>query len=141
MLLPREPGDDFQGICPFHGGCWEGLCSGLALVQRTGLPAEEIPPEHPVWDLETQYIAQAIANITCILSPARVILGGSVRKGGQLGEDRFFHKVREKLQAVLNGHLAARAFGPEIDTYLVPPLLEDDAGICGAIALGQRMLG
>jgi len=139
ILLPRDPGDDFQGVCPHHGGCWEGLCSGPALVRRTGMPAEDLPPDHPAWILETRYIAEAIANITCILSPQRVILGGSVRKGGQLGEDRFFQWVREKLQAALNGHLVVPALGAEIDGYLVPPFLGDDAGICGAMALGQRV--
>ncbi len=47
MLLPRIPGDSFPGVCPFHGACWEGLCSGPALQARTGMRAEEIPADHP----------------------------------------------------------------------------------------------
>lgn len=139
MLLPRHPGDDFPGICPYHGGCWEGLCAGPALHRRTGVPAEDLPPDHPAWDLAIKYIADAIANITCVLSPQRVILGGSVRKGGLLGEGRFFQQVREKLRAALNGYITAPVLGPDIDRYLVPPLLGDDAGVCGAMALGQRV--
>jgi fructokinase len=141
MLLPRGPGDDFPGICPYHGGCWEGLCSGPALQARTGVPAEDLPPDHPAWGLATRYIAHAIANITCVLSPQRVILGGGVPKGGRLGEGRFFQQVREKLQAALNGYITAPALGADIDRYLVPPLLGDDAGVCGAIALGQKVAG
>lgn len=138
MLLPRVPGDDFPGVCPYHGACWEGLCSGPAIHRRTGVPAEDLPPDHPAWGLETRYIAEAVANITCVLSPERVILGGGVSKGGRLGQDRFFQQVREKLRAALNGYIAAPALGPDVDRDLVPPLLGDDAGVCGAMALGQR---
>ncbi|MFL6258488.1 MAG: ROK family protein [Thermoanaerobaculia bacterium] len=99
---------------------------------------EDLPPDHPAWGLATRYTAEAIANITCVLSPQRVILGGGVPKGGRLGEERFFQQVREKLQAALNGYVTAPALGSEIGRYLVPPLLGDDAGVCGAMALGQR---
>lgn len=140
MLLPRVPGDDFPGVCPFHGACWEGLCSGPAMNARAGAPAETLPPDHPVWQLETQYIAHALANIIYALSPQRIIIGGSVRKAGQLGEERFFQLVREKVRIALNNYLGSEALKSEIAGYIVPPVLGDDAGVCGAIALGQRML-
>jgi len=141
LRLRRESKDRFRGVCPYHEDCWEGLCSGPAIKKRTGMRAEDLPPEHPAWDLAARYIAQAVANITCVLSPQRVILGGSVPKGGRLGGDRLFRRIREKLQAALNGYISAPALGPEIDRYLVPPLLGDDAGVCGAMALGQRAAG
>lgn len=138
IYLPNLPGDDFVGACPYHGRCWEGLCSGEAMLKRTGVPAEELPPDHPAWAFETQYIGYAIANIVCTLSPRRVILGGSVRKAGQLGEAAFFRAVRGHLQAALNGYVVSPALiGDAIREYVVPPLLGDDAGVCGAIALGQ----
>jgi fructokinase len=139
MLLRRQPGDEFQGTCPYHGGCWEGLCSGPALHGRTGLLPEDLPSDHPAWELAAGYIAEAIANITCILSPQQVILGGSVRKGGRLGEDGFFRKIQEKLQSVLNGYINTPVLSSEINRYLVPPLLGDDVGVCGAMALGQKV--
>jgi len=137
MLLPRVPGDFFPGICPFHGACWEGLCAGPALRARTGMRAEDIPADHPAWVLEARYIAFAIANVVCVLSPQRVILGGGVRKGGQLGEERFFRWIRDGVRAVLNGYLASPALDGGLDGFIVPPGLGDDAGICGALALGQ----
>jgi fructokinase len=139
MLLPRIAGDTFEGICPFHIDCWEGLCSGPALRQRTGMAAEEIPPSHEAWSLETQYIAYALANIVCTLSPRRIIIGGSVRKAGRLGEDRFFEFIRDKLRLALNEYVVSPALGDEIDNYVVPPLLGDDAGVLGALALGQEL--
>jgi fructokinase len=110
-------------------------------VKRTGLPAEELPKDHPAWPLLTQTTAEAIAAIAYVLSPARVILGGSVRKAGQLGEEAFFKAVREKLARVLNGYLSAHEQKTEqMDAFVVPPRLGDDAGILGAIALGIERL-
>lgn len=140
MLLPRVPGDLFPGICPFHGACWEGLCSGPALLARTGMRAEDIPADHPAWVLEAQYIAYAIANLVCVLSPQRVILGGGVRKAGQLGEEQFFRWIRDNVRAVLNGYIAPLASGEHLDSFIVPPGLGDDAGICGALALGLSVI-
>lgn len=137
MLLPRVPEDTFAGVCPYHGACWEGLCSGPALLKRTGMPAEQLPPDHEAWELETQYIAYALANLVCALSPQRIILGGSVRKAGQLGQERFFQMIRGKVQAALNGYIVSPALAEGIDRFIVPPLLGDDAGICGAVALAQ----
>ena len=140
MMLPRVPGDAFAGVCPFHGACWEGLCSGPALLKRTGMPAQELPPGHEAWALEAQYIAYALASLVCVLSPQRIILGGSVRKAGRLGQERFFALIRTRLQAVLNGYIVSPALAESIDRYVVPPLLGDNAGICGAIALAQETL-
>ncbi|HEX3869311.1 MAG TPA: ROK family protein [Pirellulales bacterium] len=138
LRLPRVAGDTFAGVCPYHGDCWEGLCSGVAMQARAGKSAELLPPDHPAWRYETHYIGLAIANIVCTLSPRRVILGGSVRKGGQLGQDAFFRAVRHGTQEALNGYVVSPALlGDGIDTYIVPPALGDDAGVCGAIALGQ----
>lgn len=140
MRLARIPGDTFAGVCPAHGACWEGLCSGPALLARSGIPAELLSPEHESWLLETQYIAAAIANIVCVLSPRRVIIGGSVRKGGQLGQDRFFQMIRDGVQTTLNGYIVSPALNEDIDSFIVPPLLGDDAGVCGAIALAQEKI-
>jgi fructokinase len=138
LLLPRAAGDEFAGACPYHGRCWEGLCSGEAMRRRTGIAAEDLPADHPAWAYETQYTGWAIANLVLTLSPRRVILGGSVRKGGQLGEAAFFAAVRGHVKSALNGYLASPVFaGDGIGDYIVAPRLGDDAGVCGAMALGQ----
>jgi len=141
LRLARREGDDFAGVCRYHGACWEGLCSGPAMLQRTGIAAEQLPADHPAWRLETEYIAQAIHSLVCVLSPRRIIVGGSVRKGGLLGEGRFFEWVRRDVRASLAGYVVSAAFDAGIDEYIVAPALGDDAGVCGAIALGLRALG
>ena len=138
MGLPHLAGDEFAGACPFHGRCWEGLCSGPAIAKRTGMPAEELPPDHPAWGMTIRYMAHALVNLTCVLSPRRIIIGGSVRKGGRLGEERFFTQLRAAFREVLAGYISSPALtGTGIAEFIVPPQLGNDAGVCGAIALAH----
>jgi fructokinase len=141
MRIPRIAGDTFPGICPFHGDCWEGLCSGPAIHARTGLHAEELAADHPAWHTLVHYTAAALSNIVCTLSPQRIIVGGSVRKAGALGESAFFARLHETMRESLNGYIAASAILESTDRYVVAPALGDDAGVCGAMGLAQRRLG
>ncbi|WP_084544831.1 MULTISPECIES: ROK family protein [Derxia] len=140
MRLPRLAGDGFAGVCSFHGDCWEGLCSGPAIAARTGRPADELPADHPVWALLADTTALAIGNLVCVLSPRRVILGGSVRKAGGLGEAAFFARVRATLRERLAGYIAHPALADGIGEYMVPPLLGDDAGLAGTLVLAEQAL-
>ena len=138
MGLPHLAGDEFAGACPFHGRCWEGLCSGPAIAKRTGMPAEQLPPDHPAWELTIRYMAHALKNLTCVLSPRCIVVGGSVRKGGRLGEERFFARLRAAFREVLAGYISSLALTDTgIAEFIVPPQLGDDAGVCGAIALAH----
>jgi fructokinase len=139
--MPRLNGDDFAGACPFHGRCWEGLCSGPAIAKRAGMPAEQLPPDHPAWDATIGYMAHALATLTCVLSPKRIIIGGSVRKAGRLGEEQFFQRVRAALRTGLADYISSPALTAKgVSQFIVPPKLGDDAGVCGAIALAQETL-
>jgi len=117
--------DPFPGICPYHGDCLEGLASGPAIQTRWGQPANQLPPDHPAWQLEAHYLALAIANFAFTLSPARVILGGGVMRQPQL-----FPQIRAQLSQLLNEYIVQ----PEI----VPPALGDRAGVCGALVLAEQ---
>lgn len=142
MGLPQFAGDDFAGACPFHGRCWEGLCSGPAIAKRTGISAHELPPDHPAWGTVIRHMAHALVNLTCVLSSRRIIVGGGVRKAGRLGEDAFFAKLRMAFREIIAGYIASPALsGSGIADFIVPPELGDDAGVCGAIALAQEALG
>jgi fructokinase len=48
--------------------------------------------------------------------------------------------LRERVRIALNGYLVSPALQEEIDTFIVPPLLGDDAGVCGAIALARQKI-
>lgn len=136
--MPPVTGDSFAGACPFHGRCWEGLCSGPAIARRAGRRAEDLAPDDPAWDVTMRHMGHALATIALVLSPRRIVLGGSVRKAGRLGEAAFFAGVRRHLREALAGYVASPSLEPPgIDAFLVPPELGDDAGVCGALALAQ----
>jgi fructokinase len=132
--LPRDKAlDPFEGNCPFHGDCFEGLASGPAMEKRWGRKAETIAPDHPAWDLEAHYIALALQSFVCALSPQRVVIGGGVAQGPGL-----MPLIRKKTLALLNGYVQSPAILDGIDSYIVPPALGGRAGVLGAIALAQQ---
>jgi len=113
----------FGGVCPFHGGCLEGLASGPALQARWGQRAETLPAGHAAWRLEAHYLAQACFTLACFLSPQRIVLGGGVMQQAEL-----FPMIREELARLANGYLPL----PEV----VPPQLPLPA-LTGALELAR----
>ncbi len=134
IRVPRDAArDPYAGACPFHGDCLEGLVCGPAIEGRWGGRGETLPDDHPAWDLEARYLALAMVNFLCTLSPQRLILGGGVMRRGHL-----FPPIRRQVCALLNGYIRAPELIECIEEYIVPPALGDDAGVLGAIALGER---
>jgi len=123
----RIPHDHtFQGVCPYHGDCLEGLASGVAIEARWNAPATQLSDDHPAWDLEAGCLALACVNWIATLSPQRVILGGGVMRG------HLFPLIRDRVRDLVNGYSAV----PDI----VPSPLHDRAGVRGALALAQAAL-
>jgi fructokinase len=124
IRVPHDPSaDPFEGSCPYHGVCLEGLASGPAIRARWGVPGEELPPDHPAWTLEAHYLALGIANFVCTLSPEKILIGGGVMRQSQL-----FAMVRVEVEKILAGYVGTL---PEI----VPPALGELSGVLGALAL------
>jgi fructokinase len=131
MRIPHDrEADPYPGFCTYHGDCLEGLAAGPAIEGRWGERGENLPPEHPAWELEAQYLAYGLVNLIVAVSPQRTILGGGVMQRLDL-----FPRVRRKVQELLNGYLQVPAVATDIDRYIVPPELGGRAGVLGAIAL------
>jgi fructokinase len=122
--------DPFSGICPYHGDCFEGLASGPAIQKRWGRAAESLPEDHPAWDLEAHYIALALMNIIVSFSPLRIIVGGGVMQHTSL-----FLGVRRKVSELINAYIQSPTILKNIDNYIIPPVLGNQSGVLGAIAL------
>ena len=133
ISVRRHPDDNYQGTCPFHGDCLEGLAAGPAIEKRWGELANTLPVEHQAWEMEAYYLAQALVNYILILSPEKIIMGGGVMKQAHL-----FPLIRQKVKEMLNGYVSKAEILTHIDHYIVPPLLGDNAGICGGIALAIK---
>jgi len=133
MRIPHDRNrDPFDGACPYHGNCFEGLASGEALRARWGRSAEEIADES-AWLLEAEYLALGLQNVICTISPQKIILGGGVMK-----EPALLPHVRSRVQALASGYFDAPELGAAIDEYIVPPALGDRAGVLGALELARR---
>jgi len=133
--IPIPKDNEAICICPFHGVCFEGLASGPAIERRWGEKAENLPPEHPAWEIEADYIASALRSFVCTLSPQRIILGGGVME-----QSHLFPMIREKTQKELNGYVQVPEILERIDEYIVPVALEGKAGILGALVLAKHAL-
>lgn len=134
IMIPHDRAHDpFEGICPFHKDCFEGLASGPAIEKRWGQKAETLAPNHPAWDLEAHYIALALANFIVTFSPQRIILGGGV-----MNQNILYPMIRQKVKETLNSYVQSSAVGEKIDDYIVPPALGTRSGMLGAIALARK---
>ncbi len=122
--------DDFEGVCPFHGHCVEGLASGTAIRARTGHGAEELRSDHPVWPLVAGYLAHLLHACVLVVSPERIAVGGGVAQVPQL-----LPRVRQALGPLLAGYVPRNAVVRDLEHYVVAPGLGEDAGLAGAYAL------
>lgn len=133
IRLPRDPQrDPFTGACPYHGDCFEGLACGPAMAKRWGQPAETLPADHPAWQLEAHYIALAVMNLTLVVAPQRIVIGGGVMQ-----QPGLIDNVRREVVESLNGYLQTDRITRDIDQFIAPPALGNQAGMLGAIALAQ----
>jgi fructokinase len=133
MRIPHDrEADPFLGVCPYHGDCWEGLASGLAIAKRWGRPPEELAGREEVWRLEARYVALGVVSVICVISPERVVLGGGV-----MSEPKLLPLIHGEVSALLNGYLDTPAISDGIASYITLPQLGSRAGVLGAIALAE----
>jgi fructokinase len=125
MRIPHDrESDPFEGVCPYHGDCWEGLASGRAIEARWGRPAAELDAYEAVWMLQAHYLALGLVSVICVLSPERILLGGGVmRRPGLLP------LVHREVEGLMNGY-------QETATIMLPALAPR-SGVLGAIALAE----
>ena len=128
LRVPRHPDDTFAGVCPFHGDCLEGMCSGPAIQRRWGIEARDLAPDHPAWEMEAWYLAHGIIALAAVVCPSVVVLGGGVPQA-----EGLHARVAAKVRELSNGYFE----GSEKSGYVVPPALGQQAGIIGALLLAR----
>jgi fructokinase len=135
LRVPHDrDADPFDGVCPFHGDCWEGLAAGPAIAARWGKPAEELDDVDAVWQLEARYLALGLVSVISIISPERIVIGGGVMNASKL-----FSIVRDEVAGLVNGYPPVPALGLGLADYIVRPALGRRAGVLGAIALASEL--
>ncbi|MEZ5186109.1 MAG: ROK family protein [Candidatus Nanopelagicales bacterium] len=121
MLLPQSVG---PGVCPYHGNCFEGLAAGPGMQARAGVPAQDLADDDPAWDVEADIVTAGLHNITLVLAPQCIVIGG-----GLGSRDALHSRLPGRLTQSLNGYVPLPA--------LRKPGLGSDAGVVGALTLAQ----
>ena len=135
IRIRRAPGDAFDGACPFHGDCIEGLVSGPALAARFGAPAQDAPDNHPVWDYVAADIAELAGIILLTTSAQRLLIGGGVAMSRPFVLPAVRDIVVERLSSYLPFLTSQTA-----QSIIRAPGLGADAGPLGAVALALAAL-
>lgn len=130
IIVRRHPEDKYTGNCPFHHDCLEGLAGGPAIEARNGVKPYDIPKDDKAWKIEAYYLAQACVDLTLVLSPEKLVFGGGVSKQSQL-----FPMVRESFKKQMNDYVST----PNLQDYIVPAKLGDNAGITGCFLLAKEL--
>ncbi len=131
VRVARKFGDDWRGVCEFHGDCVEGLASGVAIAARAGLPAHRVPADHPAWALAAHALSQLLHTLVLATAPRRILVGGGVIEA----RPALLEQIRRGLLSSLNGYLDLQALTGSIDRYIAAPGLGQLAGPLGALAL------
>ena len=134
VLITKRTADTYAGRCPYHKNCLEGLAAGPAIEERWGRKAVDLADCPEVWELEADYIAQALTGYVMTVSPEMIILGGGV-----MHQEQLFPLIRKKLKEYINGYIVTDELA-DIEHYVVPASLHDDQGIMGCLELARRAL-
>ena len=126
--------DPFDGCCPFHGDCLEGLASGPAIEQRWKQRPSELSNDHPAWAMEAEYIAAGLVNMIYTMCPQRIVVGGGI------GLRLDWTSLGTRVRALLADYLNLPEMTDRIGHYIVPPALGDTAGLTGAFILAEQAL-
>ena len=128
VSVDRMEGDRFEGVCPFHGDCLEGMASGTAMEARWGRPADELGAVLvEALEIETHYLAAGFRQFVYTLAPDVIVMGGGVAQLAGLHS-----LVNIRLVEMMSGY-AIQA--EHRSGYVVAPGLGEDSGIAGALAL------
>ncbi|MBG9981494.1 ROK family protein [Aerococcaceae bacterium DSM 111020] len=131
--LAKHPEDvNFSGVCPYHGACLEGLASGPSIEKRLGTKGENVSSDHPIWDIQAYYIAQATIQATLSYRPEVIVLGGGV-----MGQEHMLMRIKKHFECLLNGYVQI----PKIDEYLVTPYYDNNmSATYGNFSLAQSLI-
>lgn len=138
MSVARYKGDTFQGKKSLGCDVWdelESMVNTAAIAGRVGCEKNELqdlPDEHPVWDIVAHYLAVMCTNLILLVSPERIVLSGGVLKRSIL-----FPMIRAKTQKYLNNYIQVDQVTKDIDQLIVQSKYRNKAGIIGSLHLAR----
>lgn len=124
QIIRRHPDDNYEGTCPYHRDCLEGLAAGPSIKGRYEIEGVELAVDHEHWDILAYYLAQCAINTTQFYTPDKIIFGGGVMKQAQL-----FDKIRQQFTELNQDYMAV----DNLEEYITSPNLGDNAAIIGCL--------
>lgn len=122
---------DFDGICPYHSDCLEGLVSGPTFEARVGKRGNLVSHSDPVWQTMAYYVAQALVQTTLTIRPGKIVIGGGV-----INSD-FLEKIKMQFTKIINDYVTV----PEINQYIIMPTIKNNgSATVGNFALAIKKL-
>jgi len=133
LRLPRHPAHQrFEGVCPYHGDCLEGLASGPAIVAAWGASLDRLDQGHPAWEVEAHYLAHLCASLILTAAPEHIVLGGGV-----MSQQALLWKIRAKTIELLAGYASAWTLEAAIDR-ITQPGCGEPSGLVGAYLIAEE---
>ena len=102
---------------------------------RWGVRPPDLPDDHPAWAIEADYIAALCTNLTYIMRPDRIILGGGVMQ-----RPHIYTLIRRALAEKLAGYDASIR-DIDLGLYIAEPTAGSSAGLSGALAVAYHLVG
>lgn len=132
VKVKRHPDDlAFNGICPHHGDCLEGLASGPTFDARLGKNGKDVPLTDPTWDIMAYYLAQAAVQTTLTVRPNKIVFGGGVMS------PEFLDMIRKHFATELNNYVEV----PPLEEYLtMPEIAHNGSATLGDFALAKKVV-
>lgn len=130
ILIRQNKKDIFEGVCPIHKNCLEGLVSGPSIEARYGAKGQNIKKNNLVWEYIADYLGQALMNYVLILSPEIILIGGGVSQ-----QQHLFPMIRNAFKKYINGYIKHSALGGDLENYIKYPKNGQEAGLIGSIYL------
>jgi fructokinase len=136
--VQRLAGDDYQGCCPFHKCCLEGMVCSRALSERAGCDASalaSLPDDHPMWDTVAYYLAQLAVNLVMITSIERISYGGGI-----FNRVVLFDKIRKHLKSLMNGYIQNDALTTDagLEKFVSESVWGANSGLIGTLFLASE---
>ena len=126
-IFTRRHAEDraFEGICPHHGDCLEGLASGPAIKARWGASLSELPADHIAHEIVAYYLAQLAHSLIAMMAVEIIVFGGGV-----MNTDGLLRRVGRR-----TSELGAAYFPGGAKHKIASPGLDQNAGLAGALML------
>lgn len=135
LLLQRHPSDTYEGKCPFHGNCLEGLASGPAIEERWGRQGGGTDKAAGGVGTGGILYCPSLRKLYFCLCAEKNYSGGGV-----MHQEQLFPMIRQQYEKLMAGYMVT----PELENlnrYIVPCSLNDNQGVMGCLELAMEAVG